>query len=276
MTGRARRAQRSRGAGPSLHGAISAVTTSELVQLSLHLLERRFSTPAAVGILPRDGETQVRLAGHLATQHSAVTCGATAILLMNAEYDQALARWLTGGRIPPRLPPEIAALRESELREPAVGRRFALAQDSTHRLLTRRAVGRIGWPRALGTPPWMAARIARVPGVSYSHRAVDDRRPAVIDRVLTMMLAATSAGIPVPFYSGGNLAHRPSSAVPRHVLLALPTSGEQLRIFNPADARIHLVPADALRARTAPLAALGNWTSLAWTLIPLPHPRADG
>ncbi|MGC0143571.1 hypothetical protein [Pseudactinotalea sp. Z1732] len=262
--------------GLSLSTVLSPVFTGRYLDLAQRLLTAR----AAPLALPhwnlfrhedgnRSGPELVRIGGHVARQHDGVTCGAAAIMLLNAAIDPHLAAWLEHGRLPAATPPEIATLDAAGLAAPTVAARMVLAQGATHRILTRAGPGRLPWPRALGTPPWGAARGARVPGVRYTHRAVDDHNPAVLRATTDMLVAATSAGVPVPLYAGGNRARGWRTAVPRHVLLALPTAGDRLRIFDPGTGYVHRVRPEELAARRTPHPALGNWTHLAWTLIPL-------
>lgn len=266
--------------GLSLSAVLSPLFTDRYIDLAQRLLTAR-SAPLALAHRDIFGDddvtgcrpTLLRIGGQVARQHDGLTCGAAAIVLLNAASDPDLLHWLEHGRIPAVLPPEICALDAAGLGAPTVAARMALAQDATHRILTRAGPGGLPWPRALGTPPWGAARIARVPGVRYTHRAVDDHNPKVLPATTDMLMAATSAGVPVPIYSGGNTARGWSTAVPRHVLLALPTAGDRLRIFDPGSGYIHRVRPEELAARGTPHPALGNWTHLAWTLIPLVRPR---
>lgn len=212
----------------------------------------------------------VRVGGVTAAQPDGVTCAATGLLLLNAACDAGLAGWLERGEVPAALPPEISGLTALQLAEADPSRRLAAAAAAVHDRATRATLGPFRWPRAYGTPPWGVAREARVPGVVYRHRAVDDRDEAVMDQVLAMLVAATGQGIPVPIYSGGDWSRGWQAAMPRHLVLALPTTDPgRLRIYEPGSGRIEEIAPDDLRARTTPHRALGGWTHLAWTLIPL-------
>lgn len=260
----------------SLNAALSPLFTSRWLALALARLEgevrRGLGRPVAaprLGILGA-GTGPVRLGGVTVAQPDGVTCAATGLLLLNAACDPALAAWLETGESPVARPPELASLTSAELAEPSPARRIALAAAAVHRRATRATLGPFGWPRAYGTPPWGVAREARVPGVRYRHRAVDDRAERLMDEVLAMLVAATTRGIPVPIYSGGDRSGGWQTAMPRHLVLALPTlRPDRLRIYEPGRGRIETIAPHELRARTEPHRALGGWTHLAWTLVPI-------
>jgi len=118
------------------------------------------------------------------------------------------------------------------LRDPAyaaeAGPRFDAEVLATHRRVTgsRPAVGalQLPWPRALGTPPWAVAReLGRVTGARYAWPAVRWRPDSVRSRAL----AGLEAGLPVAVYVG-------SRWLPRHVLLAVTTTGGGPELYDPA------------------------------------------
>lgn len=221
-----------------------------------------------MGVFP-GGSALVQIAGVSAAQPNNLTCAATGLLLLNAAYDLRLDTWLEQGILPTPLPAELADLSARELAEPDAGARLRLAVAAVHTQATRRALGPLPWPRHLGTPPWTFARQARVPGVVYRHLPVADNA-ADFDDVLRLIVAATRCGVPVPLYTGGDLAGGAAQAVPRHLVLALPhPAPDVLRIYEPSSGRIELIAVDDLRARTAPHRALGGWTHLVWVLAPL-------
>ncbi|MFV0252428.1 MAG: hypothetical protein ACK5H2_03730 [Beutenbergiaceae bacterium] len=216
------------------------------------------------------GSGFVRIAGVNAVQPDAISCAATGLLLLNAAYDLRLDTWLEQGVAPDPLPDELAGLSAADVASTDPRRRLALAVAAVHRRATARAIGPFAWPQRLGTPPWTLARLARVPGVIYRHRPVADTDAAQMDEVLGMIVEATTQGIPVPLYSGGDLNGGLANAVPRHMVLALPTDDcTRLRIYEPGHGRIELIEVDQLRHRTAPHRALGGWTHLVWVLVPL-------
>lgn len=90
-----------------------------------------------------------------------------------------------------------------------------------HRELTSTAGNPLPWPRALGTPPWsLARRLGR-----RRVRLLVTRRSRV--RRWPEITAALRGGGTVPMYVGNRL-------LPRHVVLALGTVGDRLRIYEPS------------------------------------------
>lgn len=260
----------------ALNKALSPLFTSRWTDLAISKLDggarRARARPVRAPELGIFGSRTgpVKVGGVTVAQPDGVTCAATGLLLLNAACDPALAAWLDAGDRPVALPPEIAALSESELAEPDPARRIALAAAAVHDRATRATLGPFRWPRRYGTTPWGVAREARVPGVQYRQRAVDDRDERLMDEVLHLLVTATTQCIPVPLYSGGDWSGGWQTAMPRHLVLALPTTRpDQLRIYEPGRGRIETIAPHELRARTTPHRALGGWTHLAWTLIPV-------
>ena len=266
----------------SLNAALSPLFTPRYTSMALDRLPRdrdgegtlaRKVVAPTLGIFRPRGTGVVRVGGISARQHDGVTCAATGILMLNAAANPVLGAWLDRGVVPApdSLPVEISSLTTAELAAADPLERLRLAEIAVHDLATRRTLGPFGWPKKYGTPPWGAARVARVPGVKYSHRPVNDRDGALMDDVLGLLVRATSAGIPVPIYSGGDLSFGWDTAMPRHLILALPTTAEsgKLRIYEPGSGRIHTIAPRELRRRSRPHPALGGWTHLAWTLIPI-------
>lgn len=237
-----------------------------------------------VGVAAGARSAPVLVDGALFRQHDPTTCGSTALLLLAAAGDPVLARWLQDGTLPPGLridevPPEIP-LRELAVSHSAADR-IRLAQQHVKRRTDAHAIGSLPWPGRLGTPPWTAVREARFPGVRYVQRAVDDRGAS--GRVLVNQVTnAVHRGFPVLLFTGGSLAHGLPTAVPRHVVLALPPTAlpwigptdrpELLRIFEPSFGRVHEIPPTDLADRTTPALALGGWTHVQWLGLPIPSP----
>ncbi|QAY62048.1 hypothetical protein ET495_00665 [Xylanimonas allomyrinae] len=154
------------------------------------------------------------------------------------------------------------------------GQRFAAIQRQVHRASSRSGV--LPWPRRFGTAPWAAAAVARFGDVRFTHRVVGggDRGAAV----LRAAVAAASAGVPVPLYSGGDLGGAWQDAVPRHVvLLADVWPGEGVvRVYEPSSATMHTVPTAVLldpewateHDRSVLTAALGAWPHVVWAVLP--------
>ncbi|MFC7406456.1 hypothetical protein [Georgenia alba] len=227
----------------------------------------------------------VTLGGARVVQVDQTTCGSTVLLMLAATGDPVLARWLETGELPAdlpphRVPPEIP--RDGELR-PArphgAAERMAAAQQHIKARTVARALGLLPWPAGLGTPPWTAAREARFPGVRYQHLPLDDAAPGTAP-LLAATHAATLAGTPVPLYAGGDLGRGVATAVPRHVVLAVPppaaaphrgrdgTGNPVLHLYEPSGGHVHQVPIADLLGRSEPHPALGGWSHVAWVLLP--------
>ncbi|MFD6178466.1 MULTISPECIES: hypothetical protein [unclassified Isoptericola] len=152
---------------------------------------------------------------------------------------------------------------------------FASQQRALHRETTHGVRGLPVWPQALGTPPWGAARVARYGRVRYTHRVVGGR---TAPGVLASAVAAAAAGVPVPLYTGGDLARGAATAVPRHVVLLTAVRGGLATLYEPSAGRLHAVPRAELEAAgggrradaTGPVreAALGGWPHVVWALLP--------
>jgi hypothetical protein len=210
----------------------------------------------------------LRLGGHPAVQTSETTCGSAVLVLIAAAGDPVLALWLVTGRLVGELalplPGRAAA-------EPSPVARFGAAQRAMLAATSRRAVGPLPWPRRFGTPPWSAARHARYPGVRYTQRPVDDSDAVAMARVTAWIAASVGRGVPVPLYTGGDVGQGVLTAVPRHVVLAVPTRdapADALSIYEPGVGRVYRLATAELVARTAPHPALGAWTHVCWAVLP--------
>ncbi|MBC7290596.1 MAG: hypothetical protein H5T83_04560 [Actinotalea sp.] len=209
-----------------------------------------------------------------ARQQDGTTCGSAVLTLLAALGDPRLEHWLATGRLlGPALPPELAGAPSSALEAladaPAVARFRAV-----HRVVTRRtsagALLGLPWPGALGTPPWGAARVARFPGVRWTHRPLDDTGRAGLDAELALVRAWVHAGVPVPLFTGGDTAQGLTAAVPRHVVLAVGGDDRGLDLFEPSRGAVVRAGLDDLGAGDRPLPALGGWRHLVWVVAPVP------
>ncbi|HZK05771.1 MAG TPA: hypothetical protein VFC82_07975 [Actinomycetaceae bacterium] len=223
---------------------------------------------------------RVELGGVPAVQTDESSCGSACLVMLAATGDEVLAEWLETGVLPKglqidELPPEIPA--NALVDTPGAAGRFAAAQRAVKESTSFRAVGPLPWPRRLGTLPWAAARVARFPGVRYVHRPVDDRGDSGRE-MLSLVLNALGHGYPVLLYSGGTRSSGWTTALPRHVLLAVP-AGERrvtpegtpiISIYEPHSGRVFEVPANELADRTEPSPALGHWSNIQWLVLPVP------
>ncbi len=211
-----------------------------------------------VGVAAGARSAPVLVDGALFRQHDPTTCGSTALLLLAAAGDPVLARWLQDGTLPPGLridevPPEIP-LRELAVSHSAADR-IRLAQQHVKRRTDAHAIGSLPWP---------------------------GRRGASGRVLVNQVTNAVHRGFPVLLFTGGSLAHGLPTAVPRHVVLALPPTAlpwigptdrpELLRIFEPSFGRVHEIPPTDLADRTTPALALGGWTHVQWLGLPIPSP----
>lgn len=151
------------------------------------------------------------------------------------------------------------------------------AEAEIYAQLRRRALGPLTWPAAFGSPPWAVARemtaIARQAGydVTYVSTPVDtdtERGRAI----LQWAWHAAGVGLPVPLFTGGDLAEGVARAVPRHVMLALPAADDspELSIYDPGSGSVYRVPIFSMAQRSTPLPAFGHWTRLVWAVLPQP------
>jgi hypothetical protein len=101
----------------------------------------------------------------------------------------------------------------------------------TNGLLDSRGRLQLPWPRALGTAPWSLVRqlstTAGVHGTTYGARLVLPHQRA---RAFAAVRAAVGAGHATPLYVGNRWG-------PRHVVLAVASAGDGVRIYDPASGR---------------------------------------
>lgn len=223
--------------------------------MSLHLsrLLSRFYGPVVSPVTGEEPEplpapVDVHLGGVPVSQMDSYTCGALALLMLEATGD-----------------PDLAAELEQHPERIVSYQKAYLAQAQ------KRGIGPFRWPEKAGIPPWTLAREARFPGVTYTHRPVDDTTD---ESVFNAVLHAVNAGIPVPLYVGGNLTGGLGRAVPRHVVLAVPptvpTTARSLTIFEPSSGKLHVVRLSDLLNRKTRSPALGGWTHVVWAVLPQP------
>ncbi|MEE6273695.1 hypothetical protein V2J56_10090 [Georgenia sp. MJ206] len=229
--------------------------------------------PATAPAAPSPVGIPVHLGGAPARQVDETTCGSAVLVMLAATGDPVLATWLETGALPDSagLPPEVPLERDGL---DAAGR-FAAAQERVKAATGRRALGPLPWPAAYGTPPWTAAREARFPGVRYRVRPLDDGSRGGAS-VLAAVRSATLRGIPVPLYTGGDLRSGLATAVPRHVVLAVPlpagardAAADVLHLYEPGRGTVYRVRTEDLLDRTEPHPALGGWAHVVAALLPV-------
>ncbi|NLF05774.1 MAG: hypothetical protein GX593_12345, partial [Actinomycetales bacterium] len=194
------------------------------------------------------------------------------LVMLAAAGDPSLALWLATGRLlAGHVPPEVRAARR--VRPGALPsspqRRFGALQLVVKQVSNARALGPWRWPASLGTPPWGAALAARFPGVRYRGEMIDDGDRARTARQLARAAGALEAGIPVPLYTGGDLASGLATAAPRHVVLLGAHADGVFTVYEPGHGLLTTVTRDELLSPRGPHRALGGWTHATW--IALPH-----
>ncbi len=204
-----------------------------------------------------------------ARQTDATTCGSASLVLLAAVGDPALAAWLASGWVSRSRPTELSGASDRAvvlLSDRPAHERFALLQQVVKRRTNARALGPAPWPASLGTPPWGAARVARYPGVRWTHRMVDDTRPDEVAALWDLVVSAVRRGVPVPLYAGGDSSGGWRTAVPRHVVLAVDVDADgDLVVFEPSSGRLMALERHGAGARPA----LGGWSHLTWAVLPV-------
>ncbi|WP_199422325.1 hypothetical protein [Actinotalea solisilvae] len=213
----------------------------------------------------------VRAMARAGRQGDGTTCGSSVLTMLAAHGDPTLALWLAAGVVVRSArPPELADAPDGALRALAEApreARFASVQRVLKRRTSRGAVLGAPWPARYGTPPWTAARVARLLGVPYGHHPLDDTDRPHLDAALDRVGRAVSLGVPVPLYTGGDSGRGWGTAVPRHVVLALDADGDGLHVWEPGSGAVVVADRAALTSGR-PHAALGHWNHLVWVLPP--------
>ena len=221
----------------------------------------------AAPLHPHGGAEHATWGTEVARQTDRTTCGSAVLVMLAAAGDPSLALWLATGRVlAGHVPPEVRVLRR--VRPGALPgtpqRRFAALQ-----LLVKQVSNAPWhWPSSLGTPPWGAAHAARFPGVRFRAEMVDDGDHARTAHQLARTAGVLAAGIPVPLYTGGDLATGLATAVPRHVVLLTAHTDGVFTVYEPGHGLLTTVTRDELLAPRGPHRALGGWTHATWILLP--------
>jgi hypothetical protein len=120
----------------------------------------------------------------------------------------------------------------------------------------------------MGTPPWRVSNTTRFAGVACRGAVVDDTDDADIDALISHASAALRDGIPVPIYASGDSARGLDTVIPRHVVLLVRRTADGFSAYEPSSARLHPITDAQLREGGAGLRALGNWSHVAWMILP--------
>ncbi len=137
-----------------------------------------------------------------------------------------------------------------------VAQRFAAYEQvvagRTNALVGAGGTLQLPWPRALGTPPWGARRElefgASDPDADYDVTWLRLRSRAGLEQAYAALRARVRDGRPALLYVG-------NAALPRHVVLVMPPSGEQeLDVYEPSTGRVLDLPRQAFVERRLRLA----------------------
>jgi hypothetical protein len=137
---------------------------------------------------------------------------------------------------------------------------FSAEVLALHRSLTSPSFAgqaQLPWPRALGTPPWAAARaLQSFSGVAYR---IDNVRFGSRSSAFSSVVAAVTAARPCPLYVG-------STWLPRHVVLAVAASADGVQVYNPARGTIEELTRSSFLA--GELTIFGSWTVPWFAVVP--------
>ncbi|WP_062203349.1 hypothetical protein [Demequina salsinemoris] len=214
-----------------------------------------------------------------ARQVDQTTCGAAVLGMLHAAADPFVAIWIVTGRYFAGYTPEAvaAAIISGGAERGDIEGRWRALQRGQHVEATENALGPFPWPRALGTPPWTAARLASPFGIRYRSAMLDDRSPEAAEAMVAHSSAAIADGLPVVLYSGGDSDLGLETVVPRHVVLLVAATDEGFLAYEPGrgalvplrrDAFGGAAPRDDGRRRPG----LGDWSRVAWLVLPSPSP----
>lgn len=195
-------------------------------------------------------------------QQSPTTCGSACATVARMLVDPPFARWITAGE--GHLVPGAEGTTTAE--------RFAAWERTVH----QRTNGwhgpagglSLGWPRALGTPPWgMKHELehgASRAGTRYRMLSVRAHSQESLRARYRRLLDLVVEGEPAVLYVGNHL-------LPRHVVLVLP--GERpdaLDVYEPASGTVQPLEQEPFVRRRLDL---GGW-SVPWILVqPTGHRR---
>ncbi len=223
----------------------------------------------ATSPLPAADEGPVELVGVPARQVDPTTCGAASMAIMLMMGDPFVGLWVASGRVlAAYTPPEVRRI-PSRHRLDTVERRWGALQRSIHAETVRRGLLLVlPWPERFGTPPWRVNNATRFAGLAFRGALVDDTDDADVNALISHASAALRDGIPVPIYAAGDSARGIDTVIPRHVVLLVRRLQAGFAAYEPSSARLYAITDAQVRAGGAGLKALGNWSHVAWMILP--------
>jgi hypothetical protein len=185
-------------------------------------------------------------------QQTGTTCGSASLTIARMLVNPAFAEWIRGGVHRDARAPDGAGASDAG----TVAERFAsyeqVVAGRTNALVGAGGKLQLPWPRALGTPPW-GARHELEFGAAHSDADYDVtwlrlRSRAGLEQAYAALQARVRDGRPALLYVG-------NAALPRHVVLVMPPSGEQeLDVYEPSTGRVLDLPRRAFVHRRLRLA----------------------
>jgi len=228
----------------------------------------------AASPLPDADEGPVALDGVPARQVDSTTCGAASMAIMLMMGDPFVGAWVASGRrLGGYVPPEVRSI-PPQARLDTVELRWGALQKAIHRETVRRGfLLLLPWPERLGTPPWRVNNSTRFAGIGFRGAVVDDTDDADVSALISHASAALRDGIPVPIYASGDSAKGIDTVIPRHVVLLVRRLADGFVAYEPGSARLYPITDDQIRQGGAGLSALGNWSHVAWMILPRAQTR---
>ncbi len=260
---------------PDVRAVIDRALASGAPARAVLALARQWTSLAAterahaVSPLPTADEGPVTLVGTAARQVDATTCGAASMAIMLMMGDPFVGLWVASGRrLRDYLPPEVRHI-APHARLDSVERRWDALQRAIHVQTVRRGLLLLlPWPQRWGTPPWRVNDATRFAGLAFRGAVVDDTDDADVNALITHASAALRDGIPVPIYASGDSAKGLDTVIPRHVVLLVRRLHSGFSAYEPSSARLHAITDAQIRAGGVGLKALGNWSHVAWMILP--------
>lgn len=186
------------------------------------------------------------------TQPDARSCGAASLVAARMLLDPGYAELITGGTHP----------RTGLALTGSVQERFGHEARAMHRRVTGVATlsggVQLPWPRVLGTPPWAVVhQLSQTGGPALPPTSYDVHPTRVRPRgAAALVRAGLDAGRPVAIFVG-------NAWLPRHVVLAIGTSGDSVECYDPGRGRVVAASTEAFTERRLPF---GRW-STPWFVV---------